>query len=141
MIISGLRTSCATTVDSRPRADSRSRSEASRWKRAIESVSVPKVRATTRASSSSHARPGPRLRPRLPVAAISFIASVSAASGRVTVRASAQLSSRLTATATTAAIPSASRSVRSGRSASARERSTSTCGAPATSPSVARVAA
>ena len=43
MIISGLRISCAITVDSRPSEDSRSRCAASRWKRAIESVSVLKV--------------------------------------------------------------------------------------------------
>ena len=86
---------------------------------------MPKLRATRRASSSSQGRPGPIRRARSPVAAISFIASVSAASGRVTVRATAQLSSTLTATAATAATTRASRSVRSGRSASARERSTS----------------
>ena len=71
---------------------------------------------------------------RSPVAAISFIASVSAASGRVTVRATAQLSSRLTATARAAASASAVRSVRSGRSASARERRTSTTGARGSGP-------
>ena len=53
MIISGLRTSCAITVDSRPSESSRSRCAASRWKRAIESVSVLKVVASSRASSSS----------------------------------------------------------------------------------------
>ena len=53
MIISGLRTSCAMTVDSRPSDDSRSRWPASRWKRAIESVSVLNVVASMCASSSS----------------------------------------------------------------------------------------
>ena len=56
MIISGLRISCATTVDSRPSDDSRSRCAASRWKRAIESVIVLKVEASSRASSSSQRR-------------------------------------------------------------------------------------
>jgi hypothetical protein len=141
MIISGLRTSCAMTVDSRPSAASRSRSDAWRWKRAIESVSVPKLRATSRASSSSQGRPGPMRRARSPVAAISFIASVSAASGRVTVRATAQLSSTLTATAASAATTSALRSVRSGPSASPRERSTSAYGARGSAPSAARATA
>ena len=45
MIISGLRTSCAITVDRRPSDDSRSRCAASRWKRAIDSVSVLNVGA------------------------------------------------------------------------------------------------
>ena len=40
MIISGLRISCAITVDSRPSDESRSFWAASRWKRAIDSVSV-----------------------------------------------------------------------------------------------------
>ena len=53
MIISGLRISCATTVESRPSDDSRSRCAASRWNRAIESVSVLNVAASSRASSSS----------------------------------------------------------------------------------------
>ena len=52
MIISGLRISCATIVDMRPSDDSRSRCAASRWKRAIESVSVLNVVASSRASSS-----------------------------------------------------------------------------------------
>ena len=56
MIISGLRTSCAMTVDSRPSDDRRSLCAASRWKRAIESVSVLKVVASSRASSSSQRR-------------------------------------------------------------------------------------
>ncbi len=38
MIISGLRTSCAITVDSRPSESSCSFCAASRWKRAMESV-------------------------------------------------------------------------------------------------------
>ncbi len=137
MIMSGLRTSWAITVDRRPSAESRSRSAASRWKRAIESVRAPKVRATSRASSSSQGRPGPRRRPRSPVAAISFIASVRAASGRVTVRARAQLRSSPRPTATSAATASAVRSVRSGRSASARDRRTRTRGAVAPAPSAA----
>ena len=53
MIISGLRTSCAMTVDSRPSDDSRSFCDISRWNRAIESVSVLNVVASSRASSSS----------------------------------------------------------------------------------------
>ena len=53
MIISGLRISCAMTVDSRPSDDSRSLCDISRWKRAIESVSVLNVVASSRASSSS----------------------------------------------------------------------------------------
>ena len=129
MIIRGLRTSWAMTVDRRPRAESRSRSADSRWKRAIESVRAPKVRATSRASSSSQGRPGPRERPRSPVAAILFIASVRAASGRVTVRARAQLRSSPRPTATSAATARAARSAESGRSASARERRTRTMGA------------
>ena len=56
MIISGLRISCAMTVDSRPSDESRSFCAASRWKRAIDSVSVLKVDASSRASSSSQAR-------------------------------------------------------------------------------------
>ena len=54
MIISGLRTSWAMTVDIRPRADSRSRWAASRWNRVIASVRLLKVRASTCASSSGH---------------------------------------------------------------------------------------
>ena len=138
MIISGLRTSWAITVDRRPSAESRSRRVASRWKRAIESVRAPKVRATSRASSSSQGRPGPRERPRSPVAAILFIASVRAASGRVTVRARAQLRSSPRPTATRAATARAARSAESGRSASARERSTRTRGAPSPAPSAVR---
>ena len=53
MIISGLRISCATTVDSRPSDESRSRCAASRWKRAIESVIELNDEASSRASSSS----------------------------------------------------------------------------------------
>ena len=61
MIINGLRISCATTVDSRPSDDSRSRCAASRWKRAIESVIVLNVVASSRASSSSHGAAGRRV--------------------------------------------------------------------------------
>ena len=57
MIISGLRTSCAMTVDSRPSDDSRSFCDISRWNRAIESVSVLNVVASSRASSSSQRLP------------------------------------------------------------------------------------
>ena len=140
MIISGLRTSCAISVESRPSAESRSRSAACCWKRAIEAVSEPKVRDSSRASSSSHGWGAAIRRARSPVAAICFISSVSAASGRVTVRATAQLSSTLTAMAPNAAAATAARSVRSGRSASARERRTTTSGASAPSPSAARAA-
>ena len=55
MIISGLRISWATTVDSRPSADSRSRCAASRCEAATDSVSALKVAAITVASSSFHA--------------------------------------------------------------------------------------
>ena len=91
MIISGLRISCAMTVESRPSADSRSRCAASRWKRAIESVSVLNVAASSFASSSSQlaARLSEIFRVRSPVADISRIASVIVASGRVIVRATA----------------------------------------------------
>ena len=104
MIISGLRTSCAMTVDSRPSDDSRSFCDISRWKRAIESVSVLNVVASSRASSSSQRLPWPSaiLRVRSPVAATSRITSVIAASGRVIVRATAKLSSVASRTATTA---------------------------------------
>ena len=90
MIISGLRISCATTVERRPSDDSRSRCAASRWNRAIESVIVLNVVASSRASSSSQAAPpggAAMRRVRSPVAAISRIVAVMAPSGRVTVRA------------------------------------------------------
>ena len=78
------------TVDSRPSDDSRSRCAASRWKRAIDSVRVLNAEPSSRASSSSHARLCTvTLRVRSPVAATSRIASVTAASGRVIVRATA----------------------------------------------------
>ena len=51
MIISGLRISCATTVDSRPSDERRSRWVASRWNFSIESVIELKVVASRRASS------------------------------------------------------------------------------------------
>ena len=54
MIISGLRISCAITVERRPSDERRSRCAASAWKRAIDSVSVLNVEASSRASSSSH---------------------------------------------------------------------------------------
>ena len=90
MIISGLRISWATTVESRPSADSRSRWAASRWKRAMESVRVLNVVARRRASSSSQC-PGESsiLRVRSPVVAISRMVAVIMARGRVTVRATA----------------------------------------------------
>ena len=55
MIISGLRTSWAMTVDRRPSDESRSFCDISRWNRAIESVKVLNVVASSRASSSSSA--------------------------------------------------------------------------------------
>ena len=71
-------TSCAMTVDSRPSDDSRSCCAASRWNRAIESVSVLNVDASSRASSSSQARLRTvTFRVRSPVAATSRIASVT----------------------------------------------------------------
>ncbi len=91
MIMRGLRTSCAMTVERRPSDKSRSRWVASRWNRAIESVSVLNVVASSRASSSWNAA-GPRrviFRVRSPVAATSRIVLVMAPSGRVTVRATA----------------------------------------------------
>ena len=91
IIISGFRISWAITVDRRPSDDSRSRCAASRWKRAIESVSVLKVVASSLASSSSQlaARRSEILRVRSPVADISRIASLMVAIGRVIVRATA----------------------------------------------------
>ena len=59
MIISGLRTSCATTVERRPSDRRRSRWAVSRWNRAIESMSVLNVEASSSASSSCH-HAGPR---------------------------------------------------------------------------------
>ena len=50
MIISGLRISCAITVERRPSDDRRSRWAASAWKRATDSVSVLNVEASRRAS-------------------------------------------------------------------------------------------
>ena len=91
MIISGLRISCATTVESRPSEERRSRCAASRWKRSIESVIELKVVASSRASSSSHRAFGDSAirRVRSPVDAISRIVAVMVPSGRVTVRATA----------------------------------------------------
>ncbi len=60
MIISGLRISCATTVESRPSEENRSLCAASRWKRAIELVIELKDDASSRASSSSHRVPDGR---------------------------------------------------------------------------------
>ena len=53
MIINGFLISCAMTVESRPSDDNRSFCDISRWKRAIESVKVLNVVASSRASSSS----------------------------------------------------------------------------------------
>ena len=96
------------TVDSRPSDDSRSFCDISRWNRAIESVSVLNVVASSRASSSSQRSRwrSAILRVRSPVAATSRITSVMAASGRVMVRATAKLSSVARITATTAVTPS-----------------------------------
>ncbi len=89
MIISGFLISWAMTVERRPSDDSRSRWFASRWKRAIESVIVLKVVASSRASSSCKGPTGATGMRRLksPLAAISRIVEVMASSGRVTVRA------------------------------------------------------
>ena len=78
MIISGLRISCATTVDSRPSDDSRSRCAASRWNFSIESVIELKVVASSRASSSCQRPSGDTgiRRVRSPLAAISRIVEV-----------------------------------------------------------------
>ncbi len=83
------------TVDRRPSEVSRSFCDISRWKRAIESVSVLNVVASSRASSSSQRLPwrSAILRVRSPVAATSRITSVIAASGCAMVRATAKLSS------------------------------------------------
>ena len=131
MIISGLRISCAMTVDRRPSDDSRSRCAVSRWKRAIESVSVLNVVASSRASSSCQ-RPSAGsaiFRVRSPVAAISRIVAVIAASGRVTVRATPKLSSVASRTASTAVAPSTVWSARRNRSRSVRDRRISAVGA------------
>ncbi len=134
MIISGLRTSCAMTVERRPSDDSRSFCAISRWKRAIESVSVLNVVASRRASSSSHRRPRRTiLRVRSPVAATSRIASVMAASGRVMVRATAKLRSVASSTATTAVTASSVWIARRKRKCSVRDRRISATGpAPCT---------
>ena len=90
MIISGLRISWAITLDRRPSDESRSRCAASRSKRAIESVRVLNVDASSRASSSSHESGCTGIfRVRSPVAATSRITLVMAPRGRVTVRATA----------------------------------------------------
>ena len=93
MIMSGFRTSCAMTVESRPSDASRSFCDISRWNRAIESVNVLNVVARRRASSSSQrlACRSAILRVRSPVAATSRMTSVMAASGRAMVRATAKL--------------------------------------------------
>ena len=88
MIISGLRISCAITVDRRPSDKSRSFCAASRWNLEIDSVNVLNADPSRRASSSSQARLRTgTFRVRSPVAATSPIAPVTADSGRVTVRA------------------------------------------------------
>ena len=75
MIISGLRISCAMTVDSRPSDDRRSFCDISRWNRAIESVSVLKVVGQQPRVLVVPAPPEPRaiFRVRSPVAATSRI--------------------------------------------------------------------
>jgi hypothetical protein len=85
-----LRISCAITVESRPSAISRSRSDACCWKRASASVMESNVPASTRTSSSSHTRvDSGGAGVSVPVRAISRIEVVSAESGRVMVRATA----------------------------------------------------
>ena len=108
IIISGLRTSCAMTVDNRPSDESRSRCDISLCACAIESVSVLKVVASSLASSSSHRCPcrSTILRVRSPVAETSRITAVMVASGRVIVRATAKLRTVARNTATTAVTPS-----------------------------------
>ena len=90
MIISGLRTSCAMTVERRPSADRRSRCAASRWKRSDgvgEGVEGSRQEARVLVVPALGA--APILRVRSPVVAISRMAAVMVASGRVTVRATA----------------------------------------------------
>ena len=112
MIISGLRTSCAITVERRPSDDSRSFCDISRWKRAIESVSVLNVIASSRASSSSRSPRRTIFLVRSPVAATSRMMPVIVASGRVIVRATAKLRSMASAAATIAVIASSVRIAR-----------------------------
>ncbi len=133
MIISGLRTSCAITVERRPSDDSRSLCDISRWKRAIDSVSVLNVVASSRASSSSRSPRRTIFFVRSPVAATSRMMSVIVASGRVIVRATAKLRSMASPAATTAVIASSVRIARRNRSCSVRERRISATGAAARS--------
>ena len=130
MIINGLRTSWAMTVESRPSAVSRSFCDISRWKRAIESVSVLNVVASSRASSSSHRLPwrSAILRVRSPVAATSRITPVMAASGRAIVRATAKPSTVASSTATTAVTSSPLWMDCSDSSCAVRERRISATG-------------
>ena len=132
MIISGLRISCAITVDSRPSDDSRSRCAASRWKRSSETVSEWKVPVRSRASSSSHGVGvgASGVEVRTPVAAISRIVAVSARIGRVTVRATAKLRSVATSTATAVVAPSAECRLRRKARCAVRERATMASGPP-----------
>ena len=104
MIIRGLRTSWAMTVDRRPSEVSRSFCDISRWNRAIESVSVLNVVASSRASSSSQRLRSRSVifRVRSPVTATSRMTSVMAASGRAIVRATVKLSTVASSTARTA---------------------------------------
>src|SRR5579864_571362 len=89
MIIRGLRTSWATTVERRPSDDRRSRCAASRRNRSSAAVIWRNVRARSRASSSSQRPSTGGGCVRSPVAAIRPIVAVTARSGRVTVRAMA----------------------------------------------------
>ena len=109
MIIRGFLTSCAMTVDSRPSDVSRSFCDISRWNRAIESVKVLKVVASSRASSSCHRSrwPGAIFRVRSPVVATSRITLVIAASGRAIVRATMKLNAIARTMATTPVTPNA----------------------------------
>ena len=104
MIISGLRTSCAMTVESLPSALNRSRCDISRWNRATESVSVLNVVASSRASSSSQRLPcrSTIFRVRSPVADTSRMTPVIAASGCAIVRDTVKLSAVAIRTATSA---------------------------------------
>ena len=132
MIISGLRISCAMTVDRRPSDDSRSRCAASRWKRSSETVSEWKVPVRSRASSSSHGVGvgASGVEVRTPVAAISRIVAVSARIGRVTVRATAKLRSVAISTATAVVAPSAECRLRRKARCAVRERATMASGPP-----------
>ena len=127
------------TVDIRPSDDNRSFWDISRWKRAIESVSELKVVASSLASSSSHRRlvVSMILRVKSPVAATSRMTPVMAASGWVTVRATAKLNSVPSRTATTAVISSSVCNAWTKRICSVRERRISAAG-PLPSPAASK---